>query len=148
MVENELGDLRRLANQRALTLHSQAYTALATGNLYYTVRPTLRTNTSIPGTNRRTAVTAFRLLTQHCRLNSHLKLLSIVSSNKCTHCQSRAAQTVAHILFKCTAFNAQRQAFINVLNKNKTRHTLIEVLKNKQTLLAAANFVNNIRIEL
>jgi ribonuclease HI len=99
-VDYELGDLKRLASHHAHTLHNNAYRGHKSTNQYFTLRPSLDTPSPLglaTITNRQTAVIIFRLSTQHCRLNYHLKQLGIVKSNICNYCNTNSVQTIHSI---------------------------------------------------
>jgi ribonuclease HI len=103
-VDYELGDLKRRASQNAHTLHKNAYRAhkATSTNQYFTLRPCLDTPSPLglaTITNRHTAVIIFRLATQHCRLNHHLKQLGMAKSNICNYCNCNEISLFHYCLY-------------------------------------------------
>jgi hypothetical protein len=60
---------------------------------------------------RKLITTVSRIISEHCRVRTALKRLSIVDGSMCVYLKDH--ETVDHILWKCSRFSSQREV-INV----------------------------------
>lgn len=97
--------------------------------------------------------TIMRLRFGHCRFNSHLHRMQIISSPLCTNCNLGVEQTLNHIFFECHAYNIQRLVLADRLlaiykTSDSIPRDIQDILTNPVTYKDIYNFIISTGLEL